>query len=87
MTDSCNGLTYINATYFSTQLPSLQTPSARNHSFQPQAVPIETPVNLSVSPVDPSLASTRGCLHFSGLWKRNILWRLSDGLRIRKNSS
>lgn len=63
------------------------TPSARHHSFQLRVVSIEIPVNLSLSPADLCMASTQGHLHFSSLWKRNILCRLSDGLRVGKNDS
>lgn len=87
MAGSSNGLAYINATYSHQNATSFQTQSARNHPFQPRAVSIETPVNRPVSPADLCTASIQGCLHFSSLWKRNILWRLSDGLRVRKNGS
>lgn len=85
MAGSCDGLTFTNAADCSTQLPGLAGAQSRNHSFQPPAVPIETPAKLSAS--GPESGSSSGCLHCPGLWKRNILWRLSDGLRIRKNGS
>lgn len=83
MTGSSNGPTYINATSsHQNALPSSRVPS--EIILSTQSCFIETPVNRPVSPADLCMGFYPGMPAFFKSLKRNILWRLNDGLRLGK---